>query len=70
MDNMSTLMSGARMLLECLAREGVDCIFGYPGVTIRFYDVLDGGPPDQPPLENRRADRRAATLCRETASGE
>jgi len=38
---MSTLMSGARMLLECLAREGVDCIFGYPGgVTLPFYDVL------------------------------
>jgi acetolactate synthase-1/2/3 large subunit len=38
---MPTLMSGARMLLECLAREGVDCIFGYPGgVTIPFYDVL------------------------------
>jgi acetolactate synthase-1/2/3 large subunit len=35
------LMSGARMLLECLAREGVDCIFGYPGgVTLPFYDVL------------------------------
>jgi acetolactate synthase-1/2/3 large subunit len=34
-------MSGARMLLECLAREGVDCIFGYPGgVTLPFYDVL------------------------------
>jgi acetolactate synthase-1/2/3 large subunit len=38
---MSTLISGARMLLECLAREGVDCIFGYPGgVTLPFYDVL------------------------------
>jgi len=38
---MSTLMSGARMLAECLAREGVDCIFGYPGgVTLPFYDVL------------------------------
>src|SRR5919197_500190 len=38
---MATLMSGARMLLECLAREGVDCIFGYPGgVTLPFYDVL------------------------------
>ncbi|HUK19901.1 MAG TPA: biosynthetic-type acetolactate synthase large subunit [Bryobacteraceae bacterium] len=38
---MLTLMSGARMLLECLAREGVDCIFGYPGgVTLPFYDVL------------------------------
>ena len=38
---MSNLMSGAQMLLECLAREGVDCIFGYPGgVTLPFYDVL------------------------------
>src|SRR5437764_7936072 len=38
---MSTLMSGARMLLECLTREGVDCIFGYPGgVTLPLYDVL------------------------------
>ena len=34
-------MSGAQMLLECLAREGVDCIFGYPGgVTLPFYDAL------------------------------
>jgi acetolactate synthase-1/2/3 large subunit len=41
MSSSSTLMSGARMLLECLAREGVDCIFGYPGgVTLPFYDVL------------------------------
>ncbi len=38
---MSTLMSGARMLLECLVREGVDCMFGYPGgVTLPFYDAL------------------------------
>src|SRR5713226_6393755 len=38
---MSTLMSGAKMLLECLVREGVDCIFGYPGgVTLPFYDIL------------------------------
>src|ERR1035438_3722306 len=28
-------------LVECLAREGVDCMFGYPGgVTLPFYDVL------------------------------
>jgi len=34
-------MSGAKMLLECLAREGVDCIFGYPGgVTLPLYDAL------------------------------
>ena len=31
----------AECLLECLAREGVDCIFGYPGgVTLPFYDAL------------------------------
>ena len=29
------------MLLECLVREGVDCMFGYPGgVTLPLYDVL------------------------------
>src|SRR4051794_30866660 len=38
---MSTLMSGAKILMECLVREGVDCIFGYPGgVTLPLYDVL------------------------------
>src|SRR5689334_19897388 len=38
---MSTLTSGAKMLMECLVREGVDCIFGYPGgVTLPLYDVL------------------------------
>jgi len=38
---MSNLMSGAKMLLECLAQEGVDCFFGYPGgVTLPFYDAL------------------------------
>src|SRR5947208_4679749 len=41
-DPMSTnLMSGAKMLLECLVREGVDCFFGYPGgVTLPLYDAL------------------------------
>ncbi len=42
---MSNLMSGAKMLLECLSREGVDCIFGYPGgVTLPFYDALYDNP--------------------------
>jgi acetolactate synthase-1/2/3 large subunit len=42
---MSNLISGARMLLECLSREGVDCIFGYPGgVTLPFYDALYDHP--------------------------
>ncbi|MDX2178626.1 MAG: biosynthetic-type acetolactate synthase large subunit [Bryobacteraceae bacterium] len=39
------LMSGAKMLLECLVREGVDVIFGYPGgVTLPFYDALYDHP--------------------------
>ena len=39
------LMNGARMLLECLAREGVDCFFGYPGgVTLPLYDALYDNP--------------------------
>jgi acetolactate synthase-1/2/3 large subunit len=38
---MSNVMSGAKMLLECLVREGVECIFGYPGgATLTFYDAL------------------------------
>src|SRR3974390_2410967 len=40
-----TLMSGARMLLECLSREKVECIFGYPGgVTLPLYDALYDSP--------------------------
>jgi len=39
--DLSNLMAGAKILVECLLREGVDCIFGYPGgVTLPFYDVL------------------------------
>jgi acetolactate synthase-1/2/3 large subunit len=35
------MMSGARILLECLLRENVDCIFGYPGgVTLPLYDAM------------------------------
>ena len=42
---MSNLMSGAKILLECLTREGVDVIFGYPGgVTLPFYDALYDNP--------------------------
>src|SRR5450432_541431 len=42
---MSNLMNGAKMLLECMVREGVDCFFGYPGgVTLPFYDALYDHP--------------------------
>src|ERR1700693_3281861 len=41
----SKLMSGAQILLECLVRENVDCIFGYPGgVTLPLYDALYDHP--------------------------
>ncbi len=34
-------MTGARILLECLKKEGVDTVFGYPGGTvINLYDEL------------------------------
>jgi len=34
-------MNGARILLECLKKEGVDLVFGYPGGTvINIYDEL------------------------------
>src|SRR5579863_1416000 len=41
----SKLMSGSQILLECLIRENVDCIFGYPGgVTLPLYDALYDHP--------------------------
>ena len=41
----SKLMSGARILLECLVRENVDCLFGYPGgVTLPLYDAFYDHP--------------------------
>jgi acetolactate synthase, large subunit, biosynthetic type len=41
-DNMK---SGARILLECLEREAVDIIFGYPGgAVLPLYDALRNSP--------------------------
>ena len=41
MSSQSQLMNGSQILLECLLREGVDIIFGYPGgVTLPLYDTL------------------------------
>lgn len=38
---MPNLMTGAEILLECLAREGVEHIFGFPGgATLPLYDAL------------------------------
>src|SRR3954451_22381825 len=37
----NNLLSGANILLNCLVREGVECMFGYPGgVTLPLYDAL------------------------------
>jgi acetolactate synthase-1/2/3 large subunit len=42
---MSNLMNGAHILLECLTREGVEVIFGYPGgVTLPLYDAFYDNP--------------------------
>ena len=42
---MSSLMSGARILIESLVREGTEVVFGYPGgVTLPIYDVLYDHP--------------------------
>lgn len=36
-------MTGAQIILECLKKEGVSVVFGYPGATIApFYDALVG----------------------------
>jgi acetolactate synthase-1/2/3 large subunit len=41
----SNLASGAKILLNCLQRENVECIFGYPGgVTLPLYDALYDHP--------------------------
>ena len=37
----TNLMTGAQILLECLKKEGVDEVFGYPGGAIlNLYDAL------------------------------
>ena len=39
------MLTGARILMECLKREGVDLIFGFPGGTvIDVYDELPNHP--------------------------
>jgi acetolactate synthase-1/2/3 large subunit len=38
-------LSGANILLNCLSRENVECIFGYPGgVTLPLYDAMYDHP--------------------------
>src|ERR1700737_4786038 len=42
---MSNPTNGAKMLLDCLVKEGVECIFGYPGgATLPLYDALYDNP--------------------------
>lgn len=43
------LMTGARILMECLLEQGVDTVFGFPGATIlHVYDEL----PDYPGIRH------------------
>jgi acetolactate synthase-1/2/3 large subunit len=45
MSSSANTLSGAKILLNCLLREDVDCIFGYPGgVTLPLYDALYDHP--------------------------
>lgn len=42
---MAATTTGAKIVLECLTREKVECIFGYPGgVTLPLYDALYDHP--------------------------
>jgi acetolactate synthase-1/2/3 large subunit len=37
-------LTGAKILLECLKREGVEVVFGYPGAAITdIHDAMEGG---------------------------
>ncbi len=62
---MSTnLMTGAQIVLECLVREKVETIFGYPGgVTLPFYDAHYDHPIKHILVrhEQNAASRRRAT---------
>ena len=41
----ANLLNGAQVVLECLQREKVELIFGYPGgVTLPLYDAIYDGP--------------------------
>src|SRR5436190_6069149 len=41
MSSLTSLTSGAKVVLDCLLREKVECIFGYPGgVTLPLYDAM------------------------------
>src|SRR3979411_1371315 len=45
MVNSTNVMNGAKVGLECLTREKVEVIFGYPGgVTLPFYDAIFDSP--------------------------
>ena len=36
-----SILTGAEIVIECLKEQGVDTVFGYPGVTIlNIYDAL------------------------------
>ena len=56
-------MSGAKIFLECLRKEGVDKIFGYPGgVILHIYDEL---PPERSCIRARDQGLPCSVQCRQ-----
>ena len=62
-NGMSTnLMNGAQVVLECLTREKVEVIFGYPGgAVLPLYDALFS----QPKLRHILVRHEQAAVCRD-----
>ena len=62
---MSSLMNGARILLDCLVQEGVEVIFGYPGgVTLPLYDALYDHPIRHVSCDTSRTQRLRRRVSR------
>ena len=52
-------LNGARILIECLIREGVNIIFGYPGGSV--LDIYDELPQFTPPTDTPALRARSAS---------
>ena len=65
-------LTGAQIVMECLAREGVEHIFGYPGgANLPLYDTLPqcgtSSRPLMPPTPTRGSRARRASAGRRPA---
>ncbi|MFN8556600.1 MAG: hypothetical protein U0531_04375 [Dehalococcoidia bacterium] len=58
-EDVTMRLNGAQILLECLVREGVDVIYGYPGgVVLPLYDKFPEYPQAQARARAARTGRR------------